>query len=67
MEKDTGQACGPRQSRAESRRGHRWGHTRGKIGFYAGKIKVARPRSLDFAGRELGLPSWERAMAEDWR
>jgi hypothetical protein len=47
---------------AESRR-HRWGRTRGKIGSYAGKIKVARPRSLDFAGRELVLPNWERPMA----
>src|ERR1700738_3146674 len=66
MEKDAEQSCGPRHSRAETRRGYRWGRTRSKIGFHAGKIDVERPRVRDFAGRELELPSWERAMAEDW-
>ena len=66
MEKDAVQACGARHSRAENRRGYRWGSTRGKIGFHAGKIDVERPRVRDFAGRELVLPSWERAIAEDW-
>jgi putative transposase len=66
MEKDAVQACGSRHSRAETRRGYRWGRTRGKIGFHAGKIDVERPRVRDFAGRELVLPSWERAMGEDW-
>jgi transposase-like protein len=66
MDKDAVQACGARHSRAETRRGYRWGRTRGKIGFHAGKIDVERPRVRDFAGRELVLPSWERAMAEDW-
>jgi putative transposase len=66
MEKDAEQACGPRHSRAESRRGHRWGRTRGKISFHAGKIDVERPRVRDFDGRELVLPSWEQAMGQDW-
>ena len=66
MEKDAVQVCGSRHLRAETRRGYRWGRTRGKIGFHAGKIDVERPRVRDFAGRELVLPSWERAMAEDW-
>jgi putative transposase len=66
MAKDAAHACGPRHSRAETRRGYRWGRTRGKIGFHAGKIDVERPRVRDFAGRELVLPSWEHAMAEDW-
>jgi putative transposase len=57
MEKGAGQACGARHSRAETRRGYRWGCTRGKIGFHAGKIDVERPRVRDFAGRELVLPS----------
>ena len=42
MEKDAVQACGARHSRAENRRGYRWGSTRGKIGFHAGKIDVER-------------------------
>jgi putative transposase len=66
MEKDAAEACGPRHARAEARRGYRWGRTRGKIGFHAGKIEVERPRVRDFAGRELVLPSWEHAMAEEW-
>jgi putative transposase len=66
MEKDAADACGPRHSRAEARRGYRWGRTRGKVGFHAGKIDVERPRVRDFAGRELVLASWEHAMAEDW-
>ena len=53
MEKDAADACGPRHSRAEARRGYRWGRTRGKVGFHAGKIDVERPRVRDFAGREL--------------
>src|SRR5215831_15009145 len=66
MEKDTAEACGPRHWRGGARRGYRWGRTRGKIGFHAGKIDVERPRVRDFAGCELALPSWERALAEDW-
>jgi putative transposase len=66
MEKDASQACGPRHSRAESRRGYRWGRTRGKIGFHGGKTEVERPRVRDFDGRELTLPSWERAVGDDW-
>jgi transposase-like protein len=66
MEKDAAHTCGPHHSRAETRRGYRWGRTRGKIGFHAGKIDVERPRVRDFAGHELVLPSWEHAVAEDW-
>ena len=66
MEKDAAEACGSRHSRAEARRGYRWGRTRGKIGFHAGKIEIERPRVRELAGRELVLPSWEHAMAEDW-
>jgi hypothetical protein len=30
----------------------------------AGRVK--RPRVRDLAGQELSLPSWDRAVAEDW-
>src|SRR5205807_10002682 len=66
MEKDAQEACGARHSRGKERNGYRWGRTRGKIAFHAGKIEIERPRVRDFAGRELGLPSWENATAEDW-
>ena len=66
MEKDAEEACGARHVRSEERRGHRWGRTQGKIGFHAGKVAVERPRVRDLAGQELVLPSWDRAVAEDW-
>jgi putative transposase len=66
MEKDAAEVCGARHSRAGGRRGYRWGRTQGKVGFHAGKIDIERPRVRDFAGRELALPSWEHATAEDW-
>src|SRR5664280_2858319 len=66
MEQDAQQACGARHARSDGRRGHRWGRTQGKIGFHAGKVEVERPRVRDLGGQELALPSWERAVAEDW-
>ena len=66
MEKDAEEACGARHARSDGRRGHRWGRTQGKIGFHAGKVAVERPRVRDLGGRELALPSWDRAVAEDW-
>ena len=66
MEQDAEEACGARHARSDGRRGHRWGRTQGKIGFHAGKVAVERPRVRDLGGQELALPSWERAVAEDW-
>jgi transposase-like protein len=66
MERDAEEACGPRHGRGDGRRGHRWGRTQGKIGFHGGKVEVERPRVRDFAGREVALPSWQQAVAEDW-
>src|SRR6202171_4620604 len=66
MEKDVEEACGARHARGEGRRGHRWGRTRGKIGFHAGKVAIERPRVRALAGQELALPSWDGAVAEDW-
>ena len=66
LEKDAEEVCGPRHARGEGRRGYRWGRTRGKIGFHGGKVEIERPRVRDFDGKELPLPSWERASEEDW-
>ena len=48
------------------RRAHRWGRTKGKIGFHGGKVEIDRPRVRGFDGHELALPSWTAAEAEDW-
>ena len=44
MEADVTAACGPRHGRDAARRAHRWGRTRGRIGFHGGRIEVERPR-----------------------
>ena len=62
MEADAEVACGPRHSRSEDRRGHRWGRTQGKIGFHAGKVVIERPRVRGLNGKELPLESWEQAV-----
>jgi putative transposase len=66
MEKEAEEFCGARHARGEGRRGYRWGHTQGKIGFHGGKIDVERPRVRELGGQEMVLPSWEHAVAEDW-
>ena len=66
MEKDAEEACGPRHCRSASRCGYRWGRTSGKLGFHGGKMDVERPRVRTRGGKELALPSWEQAVAEDW-
>ncbi|UVK48643.1 IS256 family transposase (plasmid) [Mesorhizobium sp. AR07] len=66
MEADVEAACGPRHGRVEEREAHRWGSTRGRIGFHGGKVAVERPRIRTVDGREMALPSWDRAMSEDW-
>ena len=65
-ERDAEEACGPRHWRGDRRRGHRWGRTQGKIGFHGGKVEIERPRVRGLGGKELPLPSWEQAVAEDW-
>jgi putative transposase len=66
MEADVEAACGPRHGRDEKRGAHRWGRTRGRIGFHGGKVAVERPRVRGIDGREMAIPSWDRATAEDW-
>ena len=66
MDQDAQAVCGPRHARGPDRQAHRWGKTKGKIGFHGGKVEIERPRLRDFAGKEQAVPSWEAAVAEDW-
>jgi putative transposase len=66
MEADVEAACGPRHGRVEKRAANRWGSTRGAIGFHGGKVGVERPRVRGVDGREMAIPSWNRATSEDW-
>ena len=66
MEADVEAACGRRHGRVEEREAHRWGSTRGRIGFHGGKVAVERPRGRAVDGGEMAIPSWDRAVSEDW-
>src|ERR1019366_7647749 len=66
MDHDAQAVCGPRHARGHDRQAHRWGKTKGKIGFHGGKVEIERPRLRSFEGKEQALPSWEAAVAEDW-
>src|SRR5687767_8587227 len=62
---DAQQLTGAPHSRGGCRVGHRWGRTRGKIGFHGGKVAVHRPRVRGLDGHEVSLPTWTAAQAED--
>src|SRR3982750_5057798 len=66
LEADAAALCGPRHGRGGGRQAQRWGRTVGPIGFHGGKVAVARPRVRERGGQEGVLPSWERAVGEDW-
>jgi transposase-like protein len=63
---DAQRLAGPRHSRMGARAGHRWGATKGKIGFHGGKVVVRRPRVRGYDGHEVRLPTWTSARTEDW-
>ncbi len=65
MEEDAARLCGPRHGRGGDRAGHRWGRTKGKIGFHGGKVEIERPRVRAREGNEMPLPSWAAAVDED--
>jgi putative transposase len=63
---DARHLTGAPYGRGEHRVGHRWGTTKGKIGFHGGKVAVHRPRVRSYDGQEVELPTWTAAQAEDW-
>src|ERR1700688_5216793 len=55
---DAQQLAGAPHSRGGGRVGHRWGKTKGKIGFHGGKGAVHRPRVRRLDGRRaVPLPN----------
>src|SRR6202040_4170965 len=57
MEADVTAACGPRHGRDAARRAHRWGRTRGRIGFHGAKLEVEAPPVRGGAGPEGPIPT----------
>jgi hypothetical protein len=66
MEADVAALCDPRHGRGGGRRAQRGGRRTGPIGVHGGKILLTRPRVRTRGGQDLALPSWKRAVAEDW-
>ena len=62
MDHDARAICGPRHARGHDRRAHRWGKTRGKIGFHGGKVEIERPRLRSFEGKEQA-PTARRGLS----
>ena len=62
MEEDADGLCGPRYDHGDGKDGHRWGKTKGKVGFHGGKVEVERPRVRTRQGGEISLPSWEAVL-----
>jgi len=59
------QLCGSHHGSDPERTGHRWGRTKGKLGFHGGTVPMDRPRVRSREGGEGRLPSGEAAQAED--
>jgi transposase-like protein len=66
LEEDANALCGERHARNKERKGHRWGTSKGSIGFHGGKTKIKRPRVRGRDKKEISLPSWTAAREEDW-
>ena len=65
LAEDAEALCGPRHGRSPGRRGYRWGTVRSELAYHGGKVKIARPRVRELAGRELRLASWEALSDPD--
>jgi hypothetical protein len=62
---DAQQLAGMPHNRGGGRVGHRWGRTKGKIGFHGGKVAVHRPRVRSYDGHEVAArPDGSWPLAE---
>jgi hypothetical protein len=52
MENDARTACGPRHARGKNRTAHRWGKTKGKIGFHGARWRFV---SIPSAGKASSI------------
>ena len=62
---DAQRLAGRPHSRGGGRVGHRWGRTKGKIGFHGGNVAVQRPRVRGFDGHDGELQYRIKSAAED--
>src|SRR6201987_5792411 len=62
---DAQQLAGAHHSRDGGRVGHRWGRTKGKIGFHGGNVAVHAQPVVGLDGHEIRVPTLTAAPAED--
>src|SRR5438477_13159807 len=55
MQADAEVACGPRHSRSQDARGHRWRRTAAQNGFQTGQVALDRRRVRRLVGPKLAL------------
>lgn len=65
LEQERTAVCGPRYAHQPEREATRGGHARGELVLGGRRVAVKRPRARTRDGREVVLPSWERAARED--
>jgi transposase-like protein len=67
MDEEAKALAGDPHARDPGKPGHRWGRTRGRLGFHGGKVELERPRVRSkTTGKELPLPSWQEAAEAGW-
>ena len=66
MDHDTQAICGPHHARGHFRRAHRWGKRRARLASTAARLRSSGQDFAASTGKELAVPSWEAAIAEDW-
>src|SRR5258705_2669746 len=67
MEADVTAACGPRHGRDAARRAHRWGRTRGRVGFHGGRGWGEPPPGRGQGGPggpvpDMGTTAWAKSV-----
>jgi hypothetical protein len=66
LEADAAALCGPQHGLGGVRRAQRCAQMTGSIGVHGDPVLLTRPRLRARSGQQLALPSWQRAVAEDW-
>lgn len=67
LNEDAEALAGAPHARTADKPGHRWGRTKGRLGFHGGKVGLERPRVRSkVTGKELPLPSWQEAVEAGW-
>jgi transposase-like protein len=65
LEQDRDDLCGARYRKLPDRQARRYGFNHGTVVLGGRKVRLRKPRVRDMEGREVPLPAWDAAGAED--